>query len=92
MYIFHWDETKARYNFVKHGVDFRDAWRVFSGPTVMREDTRHAYGEMRFITLGLLAEIPICVTHTHHENVIRIISMRKATRRETQEFFTQSPF
>lgn len=91
MYIFHWDEAKAHSNYRKHGVDFRDAWRIFAGPTLTREDSRFAYLEMRFITLGLLAEIPICICHTQHENSVRIISMRKATRREAEEFFTQGP-
>ena len=91
MYIFHWDEAKAKSNYLKHGLDFRDAWRIFAGPTLTREDKRFAYGEMRFLTLGLLAEIPVCITHTHHENTIRLISMRKATRREAEDFFAYGP-
>ena len=47
----------------------------------------HGYGEQRFITLGLLAGIPVSVVHTETENEIRIISFRKATNREATIFF-----
>lgn len=44
-------------------------------------------GEQRFITLGLLAGIPVSIAHTESANEIRIISFRKATRREAQRYF-----
>jgi uncharacterized protein len=50
-----WDEEKKRKNFAKHGLSFEDAEQVFSGPCVTFEDDRFAYGEERFVTLGLLA-------------------------------------
>src|SRR5438132_14159358 len=49
-----WDEAKRRTNLRKHGLDFVDAPTVFIGPTFTFEDDRFAYGEQRFITLGLL--------------------------------------
>ena len=48
------------------------------------EDDRFSYGEQRFVTLGLLAGITVSVVHTESENEIRIISFRKATKRESQ--------
>lgn len=43
----------------------------------------------RFVTLGLLAGIPVSIVHTENEHEIRIISLRKATRRETQIYFDE---
>jgi len=51
------------------------------------EDDRFSYGEQRFVTLGLLAGITISVVHTENELGIRIISFRKATKRESQIYF-----
>ena len=51
------------------------------------EDDRFSYGERRFITLGLLAGIPVSIVHTESDREIRIFSFRKATRREAQIYF-----
>lgn len=67
-----------------HGLDFVDAARVFEGATYTFEDDRFSYGEQRFVTLGLLAGIPVSAVHTESEHEIRVISFRKATRREAQ--------
>jgi uncharacterized protein len=64
----------------KHGIDFRDAEKIFRGFTLTAEDTREAYGERRFLTLGLLQDQVVAVTHTERGEDIRIISIRKATR------------
>jgi uncharacterized protein len=50
---------------------------------------RFAYGERRFITLGLLAGVPVSIAHTETENEIRIISFRKATSREARRYFNE---
>jgi uncharacterized DUF497 family protein len=50
---------------------------------------KKSYGEQRFVTLGLLAGIPVSIVHTENENEIRIISFRNATRRETQIYFDE---
>jgi len=52
--MFTWDEAKRRANLRKHGIDFLDAERIFRGFTLTAEDSREAYGEPRFLTLGLL--------------------------------------
>ena len=54
--MFTWDEAKRRANLRKHGIDFVDAGRIFRGFTLTAEDTREAYGERRFLTLGLLED------------------------------------
>ncbi len=64
-----------------------DAARVFEGATYTFEDDRFSYGEQRFVTLGLLAGIPVSVVHTESEHEIRVISFRKATKREAQIYF-----
>jgi uncharacterized DUF497 family protein len=74
-------------NLQDHALDFVDAPRVFEGTTFTFEDDRFRYGEQRFVTLGLLAGVPVSIVHTESEHEIRIISFRKATRREAEIFF-----
>jgi uncharacterized DUF497 family protein len=62
--MFAWDETKRRGNLKRHGIDFVDAEKIFAGVTLTAEDTREAYGETRFLTLGLLEDQVVSVTHT----------------------------
>ena len=82
-----WDEAKRRANLGKHGFDFVDAEEVFDGVTYTYQDDRLAYGEQRFVTLGLLREVLVSIVHTEEGNHIHIISMRKATKREREIYF-----
>ena len=84
---FTWSEAKRAANIKTHGIDFVDAPRVFEGFTYTFEDDRFSYGEQRFVTLGLLAGVPVSVVHTETEHEIRIIPFRKASKRETQIYF-----
>jgi uncharacterized DUF497 family protein len=77
-----WDDAKSETNLQKHGLSFEDASIVFSGPCVTFEDTRFDYGEQRFITLGALAGRIVVIAHALREDATRIISMRKANKRE----------
>lgn len=86
---FSWTETKRARNLKDHGLDFIDAPRVFEGTTFTFEDDRFSYGEQRFVTLGLLAGITVSIVHTENEHEIRIISFRKATKREAKIFFDE---
>jgi len=86
---FTWSERKRAINLKEHGLDFVDAPRVFEALTYTYEDDRFVYGEQRFVTLGLLAGVPVSIAHTESENEIRIISFRKATAREARLFFHQ---
>ena len=86
---FTWSERKRAINLKEHGLDFIDAPRVFEGLTFSYEDDRFAYGEQRFVTLGLLAGVPVSVAHTESDDEIRIISFRKATGREASRFFNE---
>ncbi|MEY4563542.1 MAG: hypothetical protein RLZZ618_2819 [Pseudomonadota bacterium] len=84
---FTWSEAKRIANLKAHGLDFEDALLMFEGATYTFEDSRFSYIEQRFVTLGLLAGAPVSAVHTESAHEIRIISFRKATRRETQIYF-----
>ena len=88
-FMFSWDETKRRANIRKHGIDFADAEKVFRGFTLTAEDDREAYGERRFSTLGLLEDQVVAIAHTERMGSIRIISIRKATKREARFYFSE---
>ena len=76
---FSWDERKRRANLEAHGLDFVG---VFAGPTFTYQDDRFAYAEQRFVTLGFLNRFTVSIVHSETEDEIRIISFRKATKRE----------
>lgn len=84
---FTWDEAKRAQNLKAHGIDFQDAASVFEGITYTFEDDRFSYREQRFVTLGLLAGNPVSIVHSETAYEIRIISFRKATKREAQIYF-----
>ncbi len=86
---FSWDEAKRETNLRVHGIDFVDAHQVFAGLTFTFEDSRFNYGESRYVTLGLLKQSVVTVVHTEHHNVIRIISVRNATKHEQTIYFRQ---
>ena len=86
---FTWSEAKRAANIKAHGLDFVEATSVFEGVTFTFEDDRFFYGEQRFVTLGLLAGVTVSVVHTENEYEIRIISFRKATKRESQIYYRE---
>ncbi len=83
---FEWDHNKRRINLDKHGLDFEDASRVFTEDAYVIEDAREDYSEPRYILTGLLYSRVVVVAFTVHHDVIRIISMRKATKREQNHY------
>lgn len=76
-------QNASAVNLKNHGLDFVNAPRVFAGTTFTFEDDRSDYGEQRLHTLGLLAGVPVSIIHPETEDEIRAISLRKATKRET---------
>ena len=86
---YEWDERKRKSNLRKHGFDFFDAPSVFRGVTLTVADDREDYGEGRFITFGLLRNTVVAVAHTEDPGMIRLISMRKATRCEEESYYAQ---
>jgi uncharacterized DUF497 family protein len=83
---FTWSETKRKLNIEKHGFDLADAPQVFDGPTFTYEDDRLDYSEQRFVTLGFLAGLVVSIVHTESPRLIRVISLRKATKHEQAIF------
>ncbi len=85
---FEWDTKKAAYNLAKHGVSFDDASTVFSDPlagTIL--DPRHSIEERRFVTIGHSADGSLIVEiHVERDDRTRIISARRATRRERRKY------
>ena len=84
---FMWSETKRSLNVAEHGFDLADAPRVFAGPTYTYEDDRFDYSEQRFVTLGLLDDLVVSIVHTESSRLIRVISLRKATKHEQTIYF-----
>lgn len=80
---FEWDETKRLQNLEKHGLDFAEVAELFAceAPLVV-EDTREDYGEKRFQGLGVLRGIVVLFVFTPRDDGLRIISMRKANKKE----------
>jgi len=83
---FEWDETKSRANFRKHGVSFEEAQTVFADELgLLIHDPDHSEQEDRFVILGLssaLRTLVVCHCYRGDDDVIRIISARKADRSE----------
>ena len=85
---FEWDEEKRAANLRKHGIDLVDAEAVFDGFTITTEDDRWSYGEQRLVTFGVLEGRVVAVVHTESEKIIRVISIRKATRSEERSYLS----
>ena len=85
---FEWDEHKSAVNQSKHGVSFEEARSVFFDERArLIDDPDHSEDEERFILLGLsstLRLLVVCHCYRSEGNVIRIISARKATARESK--------
>ena len=83
---FEWDETKNEINKKKHNVSFEEAGSVFyDSEALIIPDPDHSIGEERFLILGYSYQLKLLVVcHCYRENdeVIRIISARKATNNE----------
>ncbi len=86
---FEWNEAKRRSNFRRHGIDFVDVEEVFDGEILTLLDDRFACGEIRFFTLGLLNGRVVVVSHTETDEVVRIISARKARKDEEITYFEE---
>lgn len=87
---FEWDETKNQINQHKHGLSFELASLVFDDPYAFSVQDRLEDGEERWQTLGLIGWVlVVLVAHTvrfGEEEVIRIISARKATKAERKRY------
>ena len=89
---FTWDDAKRQSNLQKHGLDFADAAKVFSGPLVLFQDKREDYSEQRMIGIGLLDYLVVLIVHVESDQDIRVISMRKADSDETDLYYENSGY
>ena len=88
--VFEWDERKNRVNRTKHGVSFEEARSAFLDENArVLPDPEHSEEEDRFVLLGLsrsLRILVVCHCYREKEQVIRIISARKADREEQRQY------
>lgn len=90
---FEWDSQKDRVNLRKHGVSFEEAQSVFLDEKALYiDDPEHSDSEDRFLLLGLSAHlrvVTVCHCYRDRNKVIRIISARKATKSERDQYWTK---
>ena len=89
--IFEWDENKNEINKKKHKISFEEAKSVFyDSEALLIDDPEHSESEERFIILGLSQKanlLVVCHCYRASETVIRIISARKATKTEAEQYY-----
>jgi uncharacterized protein len=87
---FEWDASKAATNLKKHGVSFEEARAVFLDENaLLRPDEDHSDDEDRFLLLGLsgrLRTLVVCHCYRQKDEVIRLISARKANAIERRQY------
>jgi uncharacterized protein len=87
---FEWDPAKATANIKKHGIGFDEAKSVFADERAkLIADPAHSNDEDRFVLLGLSTKLKllvVCHCYRSKSNTIRIISARKATAIESQQY------
>jgi len=87
---FEWDDDKNTENIKKHGLSFTEAMTVFDDDNALyKPDDDHSQYEARFIILGLssyLRLLVVCHCYRENDSVIRIISARKATKTESDQY------
>ena len=83
---FEWDEEKDRLNFLKHGIHFKTAVKVFLDPDkLIREDEEHPE-ELRFDILGRVGKVLFVVCAFREQNAVRMISARIAAKPEKARY------
>jgi len=86
---FEWDNQKSKSNLAKHGISFEEASKLFLGRADFVEifDESHSLDEDRFIAIGPIAKWIVVVVYIEKSlDLIRIISARKATKKEIDLF------
>lgn len=84
---FDWDEQKNALNIQKHGIDFNDAHELFEQTMLVLQDERKDYKERRYIGMGYIQRRMMVVVFTRPNKAnVRIISLRRANKREQEKF------
>lgn len=87
---FEWDDEKNKTNIKKHKLSFSVAKFVFNDENrIDIFDDIHSLDEDRYITIGLINQVPVVVTvvYTERDQRIRLISARKATTKERRMYY-----
>ena len=88
---FEWDDRIAAANYAKHGISFPTAREAFNDPfAIERLDDREAYGEDRYILIGMAEGRLLFVAYTMRESTIRIISARGAEPYEYRQYHQEN--
>ncbi|MCB9419599.1 MAG: BrnT family toxin [Ardenticatenaceae bacterium] len=84
---FQFDPAKAKSNLRKHGISFADAEGIFYDPLAIHTEDPYTEGEERWIAVGMgSANQILVVVYTFRGDEIRLISVRRATRREVKDY------
>jgi uncharacterized DUF497 family protein len=85
---FEWDEDKNKLNIKKHGFALPDGIYVFADAQRYDDiDKRRDYGEERHLVVGGIGDDILAVVYTHRQNIIRLISVRYASRKERRGYY-----
>jgi uncharacterized DUF497 family protein len=91
---YEWDETKRKSNLAKHGLDFAKAWKVLErSDSITTGDTEHSQSELRYRTIGYFGKelCVVVVIHTKRKEKTRIISFRRAHKKERKKLWQSYP-
>jgi uncharacterized DUF497 family protein len=84
--MYEWNEIKRKANLAKHGVDFTAIEAFAWEEALVIPDTRKDYGEPRFLAFGPIDDRLHCLAFSVRGGSIRVISLRKANRREVKRY------
>ena len=88
---FEWDDAKAAKNLRKHGISFLQATPAFRDPFAIEYlDDQENYGEDRFIRVGISGGQLLTIVFTERADRIRIISARRSTKDEEEDYHSQN--
>lgn len=84
-----YDQRKNRINIKKHKVSLQEAVNLEWDMLLAKQDTRHDYDEIRMIGYAPIGQQVFCVVYTDRDDARRIISLRKANKREVKNYASQ---
>ncbi len=86
---YEWDKNKAKTNQERHKVPFESVNDFCWDDALIGEDTRKNYQEIRYRALGPIGDRLYLLVYTMREEIVRVISLRKANKREFNYYVTQ---
>jgi uncharacterized DUF497 family protein len=87
---YEFDAAKNKANIAKHGIDMALAERFELEGAVIKDDDREQYGETRYAATGHISDRVYVLIFTWRADAIRVISLRKANRKEQREYYEQA--